>query len=331
MRTARQNQTGFTLVELMIAMLLGLLLTGALITMLSQARKSFQQDEYYARMLDESRFAMREISQDLSMAGYIGDLMTPGVVTLDSTLIVGDDCERSDGEPFAFRLTDSITGVETGVIALDNITTGDATAQFSCLDADELVEGTDVVAVRRLAGSAATALAAGDTALRFNGTVGALFVEPISAAAAAAVPVPFEDRVYTPAIYFIRNYTTEPGDENPSLCRKTLVSDETPDMTTECIAQGIENLQVEYGIDTNGDGAVDAYLTNPTQLQLQSAVAARIFLLARTPEEDRSYSNEKTYAISNADEFDADDSFRRRVYSTTVNILNIRNRQVTGI
>jgi type IV pilus assembly protein PilW len=320
-------QTGFTLIELMIAMLLGLLLTGALLTMLAQARVSFQQDEFYARMLDESRFAMRELSRDVSMAGYIGDIMVPGVIDLDASLAIDEDCERADGESFAYRLTDSVSGVDTSIISLDNITTAAATTQFGCLEASELVAGTDIVAVKKLSGAPATALQVGDVALRNNGTVGALFVEPID----AAIPAPFEDRLYTPAIYFIRNYTETAGDGNPALCRKILVGGATATMETECIAAGIENLQVEYGIDTNGDGSVDRYLPDPTDLELEGAVSARLYLLARTPDEERSYTNDKTYSISNSDDFEPADSFRRRVYTTTVNMLNKRNRQVTGI
>jgi len=327
MDKAKHIQAGFTLVELMIAMLLGLLLTGALLTMLSQARVSFQQDEFYARMLDESRYAMRELSRDVSMAGYIGDIMVPGVIALDASLAIDQDCERADGESFAFRLTDSVSGVDTSIMAVDNITAATATAAFGCLNASEIVPGTDIVAVKRLSGSVATALGAGDVALRNNGTIGALFVEPID----APIPAPFEDRFYTPAIYFIRNYTSTAGDGNPALCRKVLVGGVEANMVTECIAEGIENLQAEYGIDTDGDGSVDRYLANPTELELEGAVAARLFLLARTPDQDRSYTNDKTYSLSNADDFTPADSFRRRVYTTTVNILNKRNRQITGI
>ena len=99
-------------------------------------------------------------------------------------------------------------------------------------------------------------------------------------------------------------------------------------MQTECIAEGVENLQVEYGIDSDLDGAVDELLTNPTQAQLGNAISARIILLARTAEADRSYTDNRTYSLSNADDFTPADSFRRRVYTTTVPVQNIRNRNL---
>jgi type IV pilus assembly protein PilW len=324
MNSSSFKQSGFTLIELMIAMLLGLFLTGALLTMLAQARQSFQQDENFARMQDESRYAMHEITNDVSMAGFVGDITVLEQVDLDATLVIDEDCEDSAGESFAFNLFHSTAGFDTSLMALDNITTADAAAKFGCLDEAELVEGTDIVAVKKLEGATTTSLANGDVALRYNGTVGALFVHPI----AGAVPTPFEDRIYSPAIYFIRNYTNTEGDGLPALCRKVLKGGAKVVMETECIAEGVENLQVEYGIDSDLDGSVDELLTAPTQEQLGNAISARIILLARTSEADRSYTDNRTYSLSNADDFAPDDSFRRRVYTTTVPVQNIRNRNL---
>jgi len=330
-QTKLVKQQGFTLIELMIAMMLGLLLTGALLTMLSQARKSFQQDEVYASMQDESRFAMQEITGDISMAGYIGDILVPEVIVFDTSLTgsLGDDCERSDGETFAYRLTDSSTGIDTTLMAMDNITAAEAVDQFGCLLASELVPGTDIIAVKHLAGAttAITDLQDGDVVVRYNGTVGSLFVHPI----VGSVPIPFEDRIYSPAIYFIRNYTNSPGDGQPSLCRKILVGGVTVNMTTECIASGIENLQVEYGIDSNGDGSVDSYISAPTAAETETTVSVRVFMLGRTLNDDGGYTNDKTYRLSNATSYTPDDSFRRRVYMTTVSVPNVRNRMLIGL
>jgi type IV pilus assembly protein PilW len=328
------RQQGFTLVELMIAMVLGLLLTGALLTMLAQARKSFTQDEVFASMQDESRFAMQEFTRDISMAGYIGDILVPEVIVFDTSLTgtLGDDCESSAGETFAYRLTDSGTGIDTTLMGVDNITTARAVEQFGCLSASELVAGTDIIAVKHLAGAitATASLEEGDVAVRYNGTVGSLFVHPI----AGSVPTPYEDRIYSPAIYYIRNFTDTAGDGLPSLCRKVLVGGTTVNMTTECIAAGIENLQVEYGIDSNGDGSVDSYISASTAAdaaEIETAVSVRVYMLARTTDVDRAYTNDKTYALSNATSFSPDDAFRRRVYTTTVSVPNLRNRMLTGL
>jgi type IV pilus assembly protein PilW len=101
-------------------------------------------------------------------------------------------------------------------------------------------------------------------------------------------------------------------------------------MVTECLATGIENLQIEYGIDTSGDSNPNLYLPNPTVAQMQSVVTARIFLLARTTDLDFRYVNDKTYSISNAPAFQPDDGFHRRIFSTTVTVQNIRSLSAMG-
>ena len=87
---------------------------------------------------------------------------------------------------------------------------------------------------------------------------------------------------------------------------------------------------MEYGIDTSEDGHANVFLSDPTIVQLQQAVSARISLLARTLTDDRQYTNDKTYNVSNAVPFTPDDGFHRRVVSTTVTIQNIRSLNAMG-
>ena len=156
-----------------------------------------------------------------------------------------------------------------------------------------------------------------------------LFNGPVPAAPPFAVAAPMADWEYRPSIYYVRQYANTPGDNIPTLCRKAF-RDAAPVMDTECIATGIENLQIEYGIDTTEDGHPNAYVTNPTLAEMQDVVAARIFLLARTTDIDTRYTNNKTYSLSNAPDLVPGDSFHRRVFSTNVSIQNIRSLNMMG-
>ncbi len=311
----------------MIAMVLGLLLTGALVTMLAEARQSFREDTEYASMQDEARFAIRELSNDLRMAGYITSLLMPDNINLDVGTAVGVDCADASGTSWALTLQDPATGEDTFLMALDNTDGATAVAEFSCLTASQIVAGSDVVAIKRAAGNPITAISVGDIAIRSNGTVGALFVEPITTPLTGTT----EDWLYTPTIYFIRNFTNVAGDGIPSLCRMIMQSGSPPNMATECIAQGIENLQLEYGVDSNGDGSINAYITDPTQAELERTISVRFFLLSRTANLDVSVEDNKTYSISNAADYTPNDHFHRRVFSSTVTVPNARNRLLLGL
>ena len=325
----KKYQSGFSVVEVMIAMLLSMALAGAIISVFVNNSYSFKQDENIGRMQDDARFALREIAFDISMAGHYADLHVPSSVSYDGDLAIGTDCGPVGEANWMYRATEAGTGNSLSIMAIDNATNAAVTAAHSCFIGGELRDGTDVVAIKRVAGAEATTLSANGAYLRTNGTVGVLFSGVAPTAPPLVVAAPSADWAFRPSIYYIRQFANTPGDNIPTLCRKAL-SGGGPSMTTECLATGIENLQIEYGIDTSQDGHPNVYLTNPTLAQIQDVVAARIFLIARTTEIDTRYVNNKTYSISNAPDLVPGDSFHRRVFSTSVSIQNIRAMNMMG-
>ena len=315
-------QSGFTLVEIMVAMVLSLILGVAIVTVFVNNSHSFNQDDNVMRMQDDARFALQQIAFDLSMAGHYAELLSPGAVTPDTSLAIGLDCGPAVVTNWAYRTTQPATGNSLSLIALDNVTSAQVVAGHSCFLADE-------VSIKRVAGAETAVFRDGGVYLRTNGTVGLLYRQPLTGTTAIPVAFPFTEWEYRPAIYYVRQYAYALGDNIPTLCRKVL-GGAGPSMLTECIATGIEDLQIEYGIDTSGDGNPNVYMSAPTLADLQNVVSARIYLLARTTEIDVRYANQKTFSIGNAPDYTPNDSFHRRVYSTTVAIQNIRSMNMMG-
>lgn len=319
----RKSQRGFTLVELMIAMVLGLLLVGVVITMFVENRRGFTRDESIMRMQDDARQAMRELANDVSMAGFWADLLLPGNIVPDGSLAVGTDCGPTGFMGDWIYATVSATGEALSLTGVDNVSGAAANAAHSCIGAGEIVSDTDIIAIKRVAGAQTAAPATNTVYLRTNGTRGLLYKQPADSPPAEVVPAPFAEWEYRPRIYYIRNHAVSPGDGIPTLCRKILRFAAPPIMTTECLAQGIENLQIEYGLDPDGDGEPNEYVAGPTLAQMQMAVSARIFLVTRSVERDPRYTNAKTYQVSNAPAATPADNFYRRVYSITVALHNM--------
>jgi len=324
-----KQQQGCSGVELMIAMRLSMALSAAIITVFVNNSYSFQQDENVGRMQDDARHALREIAFDVSMAGHYADLHIPSSVQLDGGIAIGTDCGPVGVPNWMYQTVEAGTGNTWSIAAIDNATNAAVTAAHSCFLAGEILEGTDVVSIKRVAGAPAGVLSANSVYLRTNGTVGVLFSGVAPVAPPIVVAAPNADWAFRPSIYFIRPFADAPGDGVPTLCRKVLRG-VGPSMVTECIATGIENLQIEYGLDTSEDGHPNVYLSNPTLAEMQDVVAARLFLLARTTEIDTRYRNDKTYTISNAPAFVPGDAFHRRVFSTSVSIQNIRSLNIMG-
>jgi type IV pilus assembly protein PilW len=204
-----------------------------------------------------------------------------------------------------------------------------AAASFPCINGGDLVAGSDVIAIKRVAGAPSAATLAGRVYIRENGTRGVVFQNPGNITPPLAAPN--RDWEFTPRIYFIRNYADAPGDGIPTLCRKVLAPGAPPTFRDECIAQGIEGVQLEFGIDTDGNGSVNAYVSSPAAAQLQQLAAVRIYVLARSVRGDPSYVNPKTYQMSNEPAFVPNDNFYRRVFASTILVRNVNNLRQLGI
>lgn len=323
------RQQGVSLVELMVAMLLSLILGAAVINVFANNRYAFNQDENAQQMQDDSRHALRELAHDLAMAGHYGDLLVPVSVTPDAGLTITNDCGPIGAPEWMYQSVQPGTDRSLSVLAVDNATASEAAANFACISASEFRDGTDVVSIKRVAGNRVAVPAAGRVYLRTNGTVGLLYQEPLSASPSVVISLPYANWEYRPSIYYIRNFAYSAGDGIPTLCRKVL-GGAAPGMVTECLAAGIEDLQIDYGIDTSGDGFANVYVPDPDLLELQDIVGARVSLLVRSSDPDPRYENDKTYVLSNAFPYSPRDNFHRRVVSTTVSIQNIRSLNAMG-
>ena len=68
-----KRQRGFTMVELLVAMLLGIFLLAALVEILINGKQSFTSAHYLSRLQENGRIATSMIVSDLKRSGYMGD------------------------------------------------------------------------------------------------------------------------------------------------------------------------------------------------------------------------------------------------------------------
>jgi type IV pilus assembly protein PilW len=66
------RQYGVTLIELMVAMTLGVIVLGSAIQMFSANKQSYRLSTALARVQEDGRFAMASMARDIRMAGYVG-------------------------------------------------------------------------------------------------------------------------------------------------------------------------------------------------------------------------------------------------------------------
>ena len=331
--TMHDRQHGMSIIELMIAMALGLLILLGLTSLFVQTKQSFKQDDLVARMQEDSRFAVSELRHDVAMSGFWGPLLDPDIVVNNGTIA------GYSGNTAALFVYPTAITVDDGAVAADTIL-GQTLAS--------VVPGTDAVGIVKVEGVAAvtvstntdTAVAAGQTALavsqqylQTNGVLGRMLLgsDAPTTVAGSAVPVAFSYWRYKPVIYWVRSYALTAGDGIPTLVRLSL--DDSGATTTEEIAQGVEDLQIEYGIDTTADGYADRYIADPSAAQMKNVISVRIYLLARSTEADSNYTNSRTYTLSNSSVApdNPGDHYYRRVFATTVQVRNNAHLLTLGL
>ncbi|MDH3861687.1 MAG: prepilin-type N-terminal cleavage/methylation domain-containing protein, partial [Gammaproteobacteria bacterium] len=128
----KKYQNGFSVVEVMIAMLLSMALAGGIISVFVNNSYSFKQDENIGRMQDNARFALREIAFDISMAGHYADLHIPDSVSYDGDLVTATPCGPAGQDNWIYRTTEAGTGNSLSIMAVDNATNAAASAAHSC-------------------------------------------------------------------------------------------------------------------------------------------------------------------------------------------------------
>ena len=111
------------------------------------------------------------------------------------------------------------------------------------------------------------------------------------------------------------------------------------------IAEGIENLQVEFGFDTSptavslttgfpGDGVIDVYSKNLTGVgtatypEWRNAMSARVFVLARNPLPTAGFTDDKTYEMGLEGTYTPTaTSYRRHLFQGEVRLINLSSRR----
>ena len=296
----RRSWAGFTLMELLLSLALGLALVSGVALVFLQGNRSAVQDGEFTRLLENGRWALRHLGRELAMAGFWGRLMDIERAGRHASVTVGRDCGGS-GEDWVMTWTP--------LQFLDNADSSRVKAAFGCLPHTRIVEGSDIIAIKRTAGApiADAAVAQGRIYLRSDGGEGLFFqsdggAPPSLGGASPGGESGGEDGgdggdsdggaanwAYQPQIYYLRDYTGETGDGVPCLSRAYLhdvtKKKPAPYMDNECLVPGIENLQLEFGIDMDGDAVADCYSGSPSPAELTEAVTARLQVTARSVRE----------------------------------------------
>lgn len=358
-RPTQALQRGISLIELMISVAVGLVILAAVAVVFASSNRARLETERTSRQIENGRYAMQLIGDDLRVAGFLAEF-DPSVLSTSTLTAMPEPCLTELAELRA-ALPIHVQGVDNGGTVP------------TCLS--DVKTGTDILVVRRasscVAGSTnCDAFAAGTPHFQASRCTPATGGTELAFAAATNADYAAnwyaldtsqsnltrtrtnctavaDIRRYRTHIYFVANNNNS-GDGVPTLKRAELGAG---GFTIVPLVEGIESLHFEYGIDTNCDGAPNVYTTNPTAYTLgancapltavaatvatnwRNVMAVKVHLLARNTERSTAHNDTKTYVLGLTAAGDANtlgpynDAYKRHAYTSVVRLANPAGRR----
>lgn len=330
------QEAGVSLVEILVGLAIGLVLSLGLVVMLSGTSRNFKVQDDFARLQENGALALRYLSDDVRSAGFYGWAASVGSLDLAmrNALAIASDCGAAVNAPGA------ALNMELPMSVDNTLTAATVSAAYPCIIANDFLAGSPVIALRGAPGYRVWDRNSNDNLTddiaaepNFTNT---LYVQSSPAQDPntiifrgqdyAALRAAGQHRSYTPAggvgcaacegplfeyqshVYYIRpcSRPTPPmtvcapaGNDDGGRSIPTLVRHELVGMAMQMtpLVEGIERLVLLYGADDNQDGIPDRYTGNPAGLG-ESITSVRISVLVRTTSSVAGYDDSgKTYDL----------------------------------
>jgi type IV pilus assembly protein PilW len=344
-----KKTSGFSLVELMVAITISLIVLAAVSTLFVSSKKTYTTQDRLGRLQENARFAMHFITRDLRLAGYTGCInkLIPDA-TYYNRLNVPALPALPKSTPDIPLVASDTTTIGTTDYPIDNITISFVDPVSSAtLNAEMASPSSDITATN------VTGISKGDMLIISDCSTADLFqvsdistdtstnITTIKHQMGATNPSPGNfsndlSKAYKATAKFIkfstRRYYIDIGASgNPALFRA-----DNGGAGTELV-DGIESLKILYGEDTDAvppgtptDGVPNTYRRASAVGNMRMVTSARIGILARTVNEKDTDIDNGLYDVDGDgvdDVVNPNDRNIRRIFRSTVQLRNLRCKQ----
>jgi type IV pilus assembly protein PilW len=376
--TSAGRQRGFSLIELMVSVTVGLVIVAALAILFANNSRARQEMDKTSQQIENGRYASQVLLDDLRLAGYWGEF-NPASLPVPGTL---PDPSAADVASLTAAMPIAVQGYHFGKVAGSSLPAGVAALL------QDRRPNTDVLVLRRVSTCAAgpqssdreSSCDAMDTSARTYFQTTLCQTQLSTLAAASQFVISTDANVFqssNPAVTGSPSYLAKKGCETtaaPAVTRSVVVriyyvannnavNDGIPTLkvvelgagafgTPAPVAEGIEAIQLEFGVDTNNDGAPDFWTPDPGNQAYSNGTATlwpaataypgaatawkwvtavKIHVLARNTLSSAGFTDTRQYVLGSSAFTDNtygayNDSYKRHVYSTAVRLMNVAGR-----
>ncbi|KKL03008.1 prepilin-type N-terminal cleavage/methylation domain-containing protein [Rheinheimera mesophila] len=310
---------GFTLVELLISLTLGLVLMAFLIGTLFATQQSNRQTQQLVQLQQNSQMLMTVFQAELPNLMFFAGRSLADVASATHQLapVLGDCAADFDAGSFPVQ-GQPYLGLYAQLVEQHH--------HLACLNQPKA--GSELLQFKRIVGVSLTATQMRQNRVYFETSPATS--QFVTSSSANLMP----DSSYWPyshQVFYIAEQKHS-GKVIPVLMRKRLIRNAAGQnlMTTDSVLDGVERMHFEFGLDGNLDGQVDYYLaTRQMQLahwqqQKHRIINIKFYVLLRSLDEDFSYQNNQLYQMGQEWFKAPSDPFRRLLVSSSVAFSNTR-------
>lgn len=330
---------GFSLIEMMIAMSIGLFLLLGIATLTSSHSRSTRELDMASRQIEAGRFAIQYVGNDLGLAGFYGNFGPKG-----AGISTPDPCATTVAG-FGFDNT-------TSPITLPAPAYGYAPGAAAPACLTNVKPNTAIIVVRRvssvsIATGAATASETYVQAAQCTTDPRSFVVDTNT----ASFTLHQKDCTTVAGIrkYMVRTYyvsscdvCTGPNADTKSTLKVAEMGGGA--ITITPLAEGIRDLEADYGIDLDNNGSADCYVLDPGvdnsatcgavwatapgySAGIQNwanVVTVRLHVLAENTEPSTDWTDDRVYDMGLAGTVGPiGDNVKRHAYSAVIRISNV--------
>ncbi len=315
--TINKHQFGFSLVELLVSMLLGLILMAGVLQVMVDSTRTSGRIRESGEVADAGRYIVSLLREEIALAGFYGQLddYDTGATSQPNPCSV-TQANLESGMTYPLGGIDSVN--------VDQSIYGACSWYYSTPKSD-----TDMLVIRRASTSYLESTASLNATKYYLQATPTSYVLDLGSNAASFNltqkdgTTPARIHEYYQTLYYVG--------WNDTLYRVRLSRSSIASTYWEPIAGGVEDFQVEYGIDRSGngspnaDGGDPAWVEQPTDTEWDDVVSVRFYVLLRT---NRTTTETDTKTYSYADKTITPNSrYNHGVFSSAVQISNIANRR----
>ncbi|MES2491532.1 MAG: PilW family protein [Pseudomonadota bacterium] len=296
----RASQSGLSLIEVMIAVTLGLLILAGASSIFISSKQGFRVQDSTGRMQENTRYAMNYLSQILRSADFWSGV-EPDFISVGPYAVSGPSGAKTCNGEWIVNVRDGLHGYE-----------GSAKPPIDCITAKDYVAHSDMVAIRNVDPNTFTN--AEDVALTANAKrhyvrtrVGANgYLYQGKSHSDADNHISSGDGVfnyeYDFQLLFLRPCSVKNGstcsasDDNgkpiPTLVSLQLQTD--GGVSQIALVDHVEQMQFEYGVDGDNDLVVDSYQKASAINDWRKVISVRASIIVRGDALDN-FQDTKTY------------------------------------